>query len=95
EARRLTQAWENAVEHPSWWNPRLKQHNGGWLSAARTQQPQILPRWQTTEWTEDASQRKDTLPALLAAWLVYIARDSRQASPHIGVRFSAKGHPAP
>ncbi|WP_099289584.1 non-ribosomal peptide synthetase [Erwinia amylovora] len=95
EARRLTQAWENAVEHQSWWNPRLKQHNGGWLSAARPQQPQILPRWQTTEWTEVASQRKDTLPALLAAWLVYIARDSRQASPHIGVRLSAKGHPAP
>ncbi|WP_369012047.1 condensation domain-containing protein [Erwinia pyrifoliae] len=95
EARQLTRQWQNSVERQAWWSERLKQRDGGWLSAARPEQPHVLPRWQTTEWATIDTEQENALPALLTAWLVYIARDTRLALPPVGVRLSSQGQPAP
>ncbi|CCG87976.1 AMP-binding protein [Erwinia piriflorinigrans] len=95
EARQLTQQWHSSVAHQGWWIERLKQRDGSWLSAARPEQPHIQPHWQTTEWAAVDTAREDALPALLTAWLIYIARDTGQTSPQIGVRLSSKAYPAP
>ncbi|WP_261644019.1 non-ribosomal peptide synthetase [Erwinia mallotivora] len=95
QARQLTGAWEEAATHQRWWNERLKPCDSGWLSAALPEQSSVTPRWQTTAWSVTPVKPGGALTALLSAWLIYLARDTRLPSPQIGIRISSVAHHHP